>query len=42
VFGVKENVDSSINKYKSSTGSNPNRCLDFHETFSPVIKQVAI
>ena len=45
VFGVKENADGSINKFKAklvAKGFHQVHGLDFLETFSPVLKPVTI
>ena len=45
VFGVKENADGSINKFKAklvAKGFHQVHGFDFHETFSTVVKPVTI
>ena len=45
VYRVKENADSSVNKFKTrlvAKGFHQVHGFDFHETFSPVIKPVTI
>ena len=45
VFRVKENADGSINKFKArlvAKGFHQIHSFDFHETFSPMVKPIAI
>lgn len=45
VFRIKQNPYGSINKYKSrlvAKGFHQQKCFDFTETFSPVVKHVNV